>query len=76
MNSIFVQLLQSENCHTHGMPLALWCHTCCNAMCRACASQTDHPGHQIKSQVEAKEQLVSEVCYVSCSREDLLKRKN
>jgi hypothetical protein len=58
----FFQVLPSENCHTHGMPLALWCHTCCAAICRACATQQDHPGHQVKSQGEAKEQLVSEVC--------------
>ncbi|XP_018323264.1 uncharacterized protein LOC108735685 [Agrilus planipennis] len=52
----------SENCHTHAMPLALWCHTCCAALCRACASSTnDHVNHQIKSQSEAKEQLVGEV---------------
>lgn len=57
----FFQLVPSENCHTHGMPLALWCHTCCAAICRACATQSEHPGHQVKSQAEAKEQLVSEV---------------
>nr|CAD7410315.1 unnamed protein product [Timema cristinae] len=55
------KILPSENCHTHGMPLALWCHTCCAAICRACATQQDHPGHQVKSQGEAKDQLVSEV---------------
>ncbi|XP_067006586.1 uncharacterized protein [Anabrus simplex] len=55
------KVLPSENCHTHGMPLAFWCHTCCAAICRACATQQDHPGHQVKSQGEAKEQLVSEV---------------
>jgi hypothetical protein len=60
--NLFWQVLPSENCHTHGMPLALWCHTCCAAICRACATQQDHPGHQVKSQGEAKEQLVSEVC--------------
>ncbi|XP_018392214.1 PREDICTED: uncharacterized protein LOC108771428 isoform X1 [Cyphomyrmex costatus] len=52
---------KSENCHTHGMPLALWCATCCTALCRACASPQDHPGHQIKSQTDAKEQLISDV---------------
>ncbi|KAF2902093.1 hypothetical protein ILUMI_04081 [Ignelater luminosus] len=51
----------SENCHTHAMPLALWCHTCCSSLCRACASTSDHTNHQIKSQNEAKDQLVSEV---------------
>lgn len=55
------KVVPSENCHTHGMPLALWCHTCCAAICRACATQQDHPGHQVKSQGEAKDQLVSEV---------------
>ncbi|XP_011497714.1 PREDICTED: uncharacterized protein LOC105362080 isoform X1 [Ceratosolen solmsi marchali] len=52
---------KSENCHTHGMPLALWCATCCTALCRACASPQEHPGHQIKSQTDAKEQLMSDV---------------
>lgn len=51
----------SENCHTHAMPLALWCHTCCTAICRACATTTEHVSHQIKSQTEAKDQLVTEV---------------
>uniref|UniRef100_A0A0A9Y3L7 Peptidyl-prolyl cis-trans isomerase F, mitochondrial n=1 Tax=Lygus hesperus TaxID=30085 RepID=A0A0A9Y3L7_LYGHE len=51
----------SENCHRHGMPLALWCSTCGNAICRACATQTDHPSHQIRSHAEAKEQLISDV---------------
>ncbi|XP_012271523.1 bromodomain-containing protein DDB_G0280777 isoform X2 [Orussus abietinus] len=52
---------KSENCHTHGMPLALWCGTCCAALCRACATPQEHPGHQIKSQADAKEQLISDV---------------
>lgn len=51
----------SENCHTHAMPLALWCHTCCSSVCRACATTSDHTNHQIKSQNEAKEQLITEV---------------
>ncbi|XP_014262164.1 E3 ubiquitin-protein ligase TRIM13 [Cimex lectularius] len=51
----------SENCHRHGMPLALWCQTCSNAICRACATPTDHPSHQIRSHAEAKEQLISDV---------------
>lgn len=51
----------SENCHTHAMPLALWCHTCCSSVCRACATTSDHTNHQIKSQNEAKEQLVTEL---------------
>ncbi|XP_011302521.1 uncharacterized protein [Fopius arisanus] len=52
---------KSENCHTHGMPLALWCTTCCTPLCRACATPQDHPGHQIKTQTDAKEQLMSDV---------------
>ncbi|XP_066600188.1 uncharacterized protein [Prorops nasuta] len=52
---------KSENCHTHGMPLALWCATCCSPLCRACATPQEHPGHQIKSQTDAKEQLISDV---------------
>ncbi|KAJ8980436.1 hypothetical protein NQ317_001608 [Molorchus minor] len=51
----------SENCHTHAMPLALWCHTCCSPVCRACATTTDHSTHQIKSQNEAKDQLIAEL---------------
>ncbi|XP_063980849.1 uncharacterized protein LOC135164430 isoform X2 [Diachasmimorpha longicaudata] len=52
---------KSENCHTHGMPLALWCTTCCASLCRACATPQDHPGHQIKTQTDAKDQLISDV---------------
>lgn len=51
----------SENCHTHAMPLALWCHTCCSSVCRACATTSDHTNHQIKSQNEAKEHLITEL---------------
>ncbi|CAH1383219.1 uncharacterized protein [Tenebrio molitor] len=51
----------SENCHTHAMPLALWCHTCCSPVCRACATTSDHTTHQIKSQNEAKDQLIAEL---------------
>lgn len=51
----------SENCHTHAMPLALWCQSCCAAVCRACATTNDHSNHQIKSLNEAKDQLVSEL---------------
>ncbi|XP_034939350.1 uncharacterized protein [Chelonus insularis] len=52
---------KSENCHTHGMPLALWCSSCCVLLCRACATPHEHPGHQIKTQSDAKEQLISDV---------------
>ncbi|XP_060521217.1 uncharacterized protein LOC132698912 isoform X2 [Cylas formicarius] len=51
----------SENCHTHAMPLALWCQTCCAPVCRACANTADHANHKIKSQNEAKDQLVAEM---------------
>lgn len=51
----------SENCHTHAMPLVLWCHTCCAPVCRACASTAEHVNHKVKSQAEAKEQLVAEM---------------
>ncbi|XP_046391556.1 uncharacterized protein LOC124159688 [Ischnura elegans] len=53
---------QSENCHTHGMPLALWCHTCREMICRACAAQ-DHVsglGHRVDSRSEARDQMVAE----------------
>lgn len=46
------------------MPLALWCATCCSALCRACATPQEHPGHQIKSQTDAKEQLISDVSFI------------
>ncbi|KAK0168673.1 hypothetical protein PV327_002450 [Microctonus hyperodae] len=52
---------KSENCHTHGMPLTLWCSSCCLALCRACATPQEHPGHQIKTHIDAKEQLISDV---------------
>ncbi|KAL3274284.1 hypothetical protein HHI36_015689 [Cryptolaemus montrouzieri] len=51
----------SENCHTHAMPLALWCTTCGSPVCRACATTSDHSNHQIKSQNEAKDQLIAEL---------------
>ncbi|KAL1497701.1 hypothetical protein ABEB36_008618 [Hypothenemus hampei] len=51
----------SESCHTHAMPLVLWCHTCCTSLCRACAATTEHAGHKVKSQIEAKEHLVAEM---------------
>nr|CAH7741554.1 unnamed protein product [Callosobruchus chinensis] len=51
----------NENCHTHAMPLALWCHSCCAPVCRACATTADHAHHQVKSQNDAKEQLVNEL---------------
>ncbi|KAK9887862.1 hypothetical protein WA026_000170 [Henosepilachna vigintioctopunctata] len=51
----------SENCHTHAMPLALWCTTCGSPVCRACATTSDHSNHQIKSQIEAKDQLIAEL---------------
>ncbi|XP_012256613.1 uncharacterized protein LOC105686407 isoform X2 [Athalia rosae] len=60
-NKIVDKERKSENCHTHGMPLALWCATCCSALCRACATPQEHPGHQIKSHTDAKDQLISDV---------------
>lgn len=51
----------SENCHTHAMPLALWCQTCCSPLCRACATTSEHANHQVKSQNETKDQLVTEL---------------
>lgn len=51
----------SENCHTHAMPLALWCTTCLAPVCRACASTSDHATHQVKSQNEAKDQLITDL---------------
>lgn len=51
----------SENCHTHAMPLALWCQNCGTGLCRACAATSEHANHQIKSQTEAKDQLVAEL---------------
>lgn len=55
------KLVISENCHTHAMPLALWCHTCCAPVCRACATTADHAAHQIKSHTEAKDQVCREI---------------
>ncbi|XP_017782707.1 PREDICTED: E3 ubiquitin-protein ligase TRIM37 [Nicrophorus vespilloides] len=53
--------LISENCHTHAMPLALWCQTCGIPVCRACAATSDHTSHQVKSQNETKDQLVNDL---------------
>lgn len=51
----------SENCHTHAMPLALYCHTCLSPLCRACATTQEHTNHQIKSQNDAKDQIIAEL---------------
>lgn len=51
----------SENCHTHAMPLALWCQTCCCSLCRACAATSEHASHHVRSQNETKEQLAAEL---------------
>ncbi|KAF7280487.1 uncharacterized protein LOC143198733 [Rhynchophorus ferrugineus] len=51
----------SESCHTHAMPLVLWCHSCCAPVCRACAATAEHANHKVKSHAEAKEQLVAEM---------------
>lgn len=55
-----------DNCHAHNMPLSLWCHTCFLSICRLCASQPEqmHMTHQIISQDEAKEKLISEVTFL------------
>lgn len=55
--------LQVDNCLVHNMPLTLWCHTCFNSICRLCATPPEqmHLTHQIISQDEAKEKLISEV---------------
>lgn len=55
------KVINSENCHTHAMPLALYCHTCYAPLCRACANNSEHQNHQIKSQNEAKDQLIGEM---------------
>ncbi|CAG9856967.1 unnamed protein product [Phyllotreta striolata] len=55
------KVMVSENCHTHAMPLALWCHTCGVPVCRACATTNDHLAHQVKSHSDAKDQLIAEL---------------
>ncbi|XP_027847725.1 tripartite motif-containing protein 5 [Aphis gossypii] len=52
---------KGENCHTHGMPFSFWCYNCQQLLCRACGTQSDHMGHSIKSNNDARDHLISEV---------------
>lgn len=58
--NIFVYY-KGENCHTHGMPFSFWCYNCQQLLCRACGTQSDHIGHSIKSNNDARDQIISEV---------------
>ncbi|KAK6623937.1 hypothetical protein RUM44_010793 [Polyplax serrata] len=51
----------NEMCHAHTMPYNMWCHTCHKPLCRMCLMRSEHPGHQLKTEGEAKELLVNEV---------------
>lgn len=42
------------------MPFSFWCYNCQQLLCRACG-QSDHIGHSIKTNNDARDHLVSEV---------------
>jgi len=51
------------------MPFSFWCYNCQQLLCRACGTQSDHIGHSIKSNNDARDHLISEVCivcYLNC----------
>lgn len=54
-------LNKGENCLTHAMPNSLWCTNCKNVVCRGCASTEEHRNHPIKTHVEAKEEISSDI---------------
>lgn len=39
----------------------MWCQTCHKPLCRMCIMRSEHPGHQLKTESEAKDLLVNEV---------------
>lgn len=59
---IFLQQA-AEICHAHTMPFNMWCHTCHKPLCRMCLMRSEHPGHQLKTENEAKDLLVNEVSF-------------
>ncbi|XP_055902391.1 uncharacterized protein LOC129938713 isoform X2 [Eupeodes corollae] len=55
------KIKKGENCMTHAMPNTLWCTKCGILVCRACAASEDHRNHLVKSQVEAKETIQTDI---------------
>lgn len=55
------KIKKGENCMTHAMPNTLWCTKCMILMCRACAGSEDHRNHNVKSQLEAKENINTDI---------------
>lgn len=43
------------------MPFSFWCYNCQQLLCRACGTQSDHIGHSIKSNNDARDQIINEV---------------
>jgi len=46
------------------MPFSFWCYNCQQLLCRACGTQSDHMGHSIKSNNDARDHLISEVSII------------
>lgn len=53
--------VKGENCLTHAMPNSLWCTECKTVVCRGCASNDEHQNHTIKTHMEIKESITSEL---------------
>lgn len=43
------------------MPFSFWCYNCQQLLCRACGTQSDHIGHSIKTNTDARDHLIGEV---------------
>lgn len=43
------------------MPFAFWCYNCQQLLCRVCGTQSDHIGHSMKSNNDARDHLINEV---------------
>lgn len=46
------------------MPFSFWCYNCQQLVCRACGTQSDHIGHSIKSNNDARDHLIGEVSII------------
>lgn len=46
------------------MPFSFWCYNCQQLICRACGTQSDHVGHSIKPNNDARDHLINEVSII------------
>ncbi|KAL0279490.1 UNVERIFIED_CONTAM: hypothetical protein PYX00_001033 [Menopon gallinae] len=51
----------NDVCHLHVRPTSMWCQTCHKSLCEVCITRSEHHGHQVMSENEAKDILVNEV---------------